>query len=230
MQIIQGIYEKDLILRLKEGDQTALELLFHFYYLGLVMYSAQFTADRMEAEEIVQDFFVRLWQRHRQIIPTDSLKGHFFSSVKNRCLNILKHKKVEEKFVRKMLELSDWNLAYDPDLHLDSELQEKVKNSIDLLPEKCREIFIMSRINGQKNDEIASVFEISKRTVETQIGKALKVFRFKFENYIKLMICPEFTPKQGRRSSDSAKMIGEIEISPSQCFVDFKMKLTLLPD
>ena len=188
MQIIQGIYEKDLILRLKEGDQTALELLFHFYYPGLVMYSIQFTADRMEAEEIVQDFFVRFWQRHQQIILTDSLKGYFFSSVKNGCLNFLKHKKVEEKFIKKMLELSDRHLAYDPDLYLDSELQEKVKNSIDLLPEKCREIFIMSRINGQKNDEIASALEISKRTVETQISKALKVLRFELKDYVGLMI------------------------------------------
>lgn len=75
MQSIQGIDEKDLIVRLKSGDQTAFELLFHFYYPGLVMYAIQFTTDRMEAEEIVQDFFVRFWQRHQQIIPSDSLKS-----------------------------------------------------------------------------------------------------------------------------------------------------------
>jgi len=67
-----GIHEKDLIVRLNEGDQTAFELLFHYYYPGLVVYSSQFTTDRAEAEEIVQDFFVRLWQRHGKIVHTDS--------------------------------------------------------------------------------------------------------------------------------------------------------------
>jgi len=188
MQIIQGINEKDLIVRLKAGDQTAFELLFHFYYPGLVMYSVQFTTDRMEAEEIVQDFFVRFWQKHQQILLTDSLKSYLFLSVKNGCLNYLKHKKVEEKYIRQMAELSSRHLAYDPDLYLATELQEKVKNAIDLLPEKCREIFIMSRIQGLKNDEIATNLNISKRTVETQISKALKVLRIELKDYVGLMI------------------------------------------
>lgn len=188
MHTINGIYEKDLIVRLKEGDQTAFELLFHFYYPGLVLYSTQFTTDRMEAEEIVQDFFVRLWQRHQQLIPTDSLKSYLFLSVKNGCLNYLKHKKVEEKYIRQMAELSNQHLAYDPDLYIASELQEKVKNVIGLLPEKCREIFIMSRIQGLKNEEIADNLNISKRTVETQISKALKVLRLELKDYVGLMI------------------------------------------
>lgn len=188
MQIIQGIYENDLIVRLKAGDQTAFELLFHFYYPGLVMYSTQFTADRMEAEEIVQDFFVRFWQKHQQILLTDSLKSYLFLSVKNGCLNYLKHKKVEEKYIQKMTELSNRHIAYDPDLYVASELQEKVKNAIDLLPEKCREIFIMSRIQGLKNEEIATNLNLSKRTVETQISKASKVLRVELKDYIGLMI------------------------------------------
>ncbi|MDP2114534.1 MAG: RNA polymerase sigma-70 factor, partial [Bacteroidota bacterium] len=175
MQSIQGIDEKDLIVRLKSGDQTAFELLFHFYYPGLVMYAIQFTTDRMEAEEIVQDFFVRFWQRHQQIIPSDSLKSYLFLSVKNGSLNFLKHKKIEEKYIRSMTELSNNHLVYDPDLYIASELQEKIKKSIDLLPEKCREIFIMSRMRGLKNEEIAAELNLSKRTVETQISKALKV-------------------------------------------------------
>jgi RNA polymerase sigma-70 factor (ECF subfamily) len=188
MQIIQGIYEKDLIVRLKEGDQTAFELLFHFYYPSLVVYSAQFTTDRMEAEEIVQDFFVRLWQRHWLLVPSESLKSYFFLSVKNGSLNFLKHKKVEEKYIKKMLELSNHHPAYDPDSYLDSELQEKIRHSIDLLPEKCREVFIMSRLRGMKNEEIASELIISKRTVETQISKALKVLRIELKDYVGLII------------------------------------------
>jgi RNA polymerase sigma-70 factor (ECF subfamily) len=188
MQSIQGIDEKDLIVRLKSGDQTAFELLFHFYYPGLVMYAIQFTTDRMEAEEIVQDFFVRFWQRHQQIIPSDSLKSFFFLSVKNGSLNFLKHKKIEEKYIRSMTELSNNHLVYDPDLYIASELQEKIKKSIDLLPEKCREIFIMSRMRGLKNEEIAAELNLSKRTVETQISKALKVLRVELKDYVGLLV------------------------------------------
>ncbi len=191
MQIIQGIHERDLIIRLKEGDQTAFELLFHFYYPGLVMYATQFTADRIEAEEIVQDFFVRFWQKHQQILLSDSLKNYVFLSVKNGSLNFLKHKKVEEKYTREMTQLSNHHLAYDPDLYIASELQEKVKNAIDILPDRCREIFNMSRMRGMKNEEIAGELNISKRTVESQISNALKVLRIELKDFLGLLILLE---------------------------------------
>ncbi|OFX57796.1 MAG: hypothetical protein A2066_14430 [Bacteroidetes bacterium GWB2_41_8] len=152
------------------------------------MYSTQFTTDRMEAEEIVQNFFVRFWQRHQQIVPSDSLKNYLFLSVKNGSLNYLKHKKIEEKYIRSMSELANNHLIYEPDVYVETELQEKIKNAIDLLPEKCREIFIMSRIRGLKNEEIASELNLSKRTVETQISKALKVMRVELKDYAGLLV------------------------------------------
>ncbi|MGV8094038.1 MAG: RNA polymerase sigma-70 factor [Mangrovibacterium sp.] len=187
MQTIRGILEKDLIVRLKSGDQTAFELLFHFYYPGLVMYASQFTADLTDAEEIVQNFFVRFWEKHQQLVPCDSLKNYFFSSVKNGSLDFLKHQKIEKQYVREMIELSSHHLAYEPDLYVSSELQEKLKRGIDLLPEKCREIFMMSRFRGLKNEEIATELNISKRTVETQISRALKVLRVELKDYIGLL-------------------------------------------
>lgn len=187
MQAIRGILEKDLILRLKRGDQTAFELLFHFYYPGLVMYASQFTINTEDAEEVVQDFFVRFWEKHKQVFPCNSLKNYFFSSVKNGSLDFLKHQKIEKKYVDEMIELSKNHLAYDPDLFVSSDLQEKLKQGIDLLPEKCREIFVKSRIKGQKNEDIAAELGISKRTVETQISKALKVLRVELRDYIGLL-------------------------------------------
>ena len=196
MQIIQGIYEKDLIARLKDGDQTAFELLFHFYYPGLVMYSTQFTTDRTEAEEIVQDFFVRLWQRHPLISLTDSLKSYLFLSVKNGCLNYLKHKKVEEKYIRQMCELSNYHLVYDPDLYLSSELQEKVKQAIDLLPEKCREVFVLCRFEELKYAEVAEKLHISVKTVEMQMSIALKKLRNELSDYQTIQLFAFFSSKK----------------------------------
>jgi len=188
MLTIHGISEKDLIVRLKEGDQTAFELLFHFYYPGLVIYASQFTADRDEAEEIVQDFFVRFWQKHQQILLSDSLKNYFFSSVRNSSFNYLKHRKIETNYLKEIYDLSNAHLAYDTNLYVTSDLQEKIKSSIDLLPEKCREIFMMSRIHGLKNEEIAIELNLSKRTVETQISNALKVLRVELKDYAGLLI------------------------------------------
>ena len=188
MQTIHGIAEKDLIVRLKNGDQTAFELLFHFYYPGLVIYASQFTADRDEAEEIVQDFFVRFWQKHQQILLSDSLKNYLFASVRNGSLNYLKHKKIEANYLKEIYDLSNEHLAYDTNLYVASELQDKIKNSIELLPDKCREIFMMSRIQGMKNEEIATKLNLSKRTVESQISNALKVLRVELKDYAGLLI------------------------------------------
>jgi RNA polymerase sigma-70 factor, ECF subfamily len=188
MQTIHGIAEKELIVRLKDGDQTAFELLFHFYYPGLVIYASQFTADRDEAEEIVQDFFVRFWQKHQQVLISDSLSNYFFSSVRNGSLNYLKHKKIEDRYLQEIYNLSNEHLAYDTNLYVASELQEKIKNSIGRLPDKCREIFMMSRIRGMKNEEIAVELNLSKRTVETHISNALKVLRVELKDYAGLLI------------------------------------------
>ena len=188
MQEIHGITEKELIKRLINGDQTAFELLFHAYYPGLVVYASQFTFDKDDAEEIVQDFFVKCWQKHQSIHPLESLRNFFFSSVKNRSLNYLKHKKIQEYYVKQISGISENHLVYNQDLYSATELQEKIRNSISLLPERCREIFTMSRIKGLKNEDIALQLNLSKRTVETQISNALKVLRVELKEYSGLLI------------------------------------------
>lgn len=185
---IHGFLEKDLIFHLRNGDRAAFEILFHFYYPGLVVYSSQFTIDRMESEEIVQDFFVKFWQRHNEIQLTDSLKGYFFSSVKHSCFNYLKHKKVKQKYVVALGKLSENHLVYDPDLYIASELQLKIKHAIDHLPDKCRKVFNMSRIQGMNNEEIALELNISKRTVETHVSNALKQLREELKDYLSLFV------------------------------------------
>jgi RNA polymerase sigma-70 factor (ECF subfamily) len=188
MQIIGGISEKDLIVRLNNGDETAFELLFHFYYPGLVLYACQFVVHQLYAEDIVQDFFVRFWEKRKQMVLCNSYKNYFFSSVKNASLDFLKHQAIGKEYINRMVELSKHHLAYDVDVFVSSELQSKLEESINALPEKCREIFIMSRIHGKKNEEIASELDISKRTVETQITKALRVLRVKLKDYVELLV------------------------------------------
>jgi RNA polymerase sigma-70 factor, ECF subfamily len=188
MRKINGISESELVVRLKLGDVTAFDLLFHFYYPGMVVYASQLIADRDLAEELVQDFFVRLWQKHTSLFPTDSLKNYFFSSVKNSALNFLKHKKIEKIYIEKLNNLALSNIVYNPDIYVATELQQKIVQTVGNLPEKCRDVFVLSRYKGLKNDEIATEMNISKRTVETHIHHALKVLRHELKEYIGVLL------------------------------------------
>jgi len=186
MQRINGIDEEVLIERLKDGDETAFELLFRFYYAGLVVFAKQFTFDQDESEDIVQNFYIRLWEKRGNLKSADSLKSYFFQSVKNSCLNFLKQQKVKEKSIQTLLSLEN-NLLYDPDLYIASELQGKVKQCVDSLPERNREVFKMSRFEGLKNEEIAEKLNISKRTVETHISNSIKILKVELKDYAGLL-------------------------------------------
>ncbi|MCL3779391.1 RNA polymerase sigma-70 factor [Prolixibacteraceae bacterium JC049] len=188
MQIIGGIEEQVLVNRLKGGDQTAFELLFRFYYPGLVIFASQIILDKAEAEEIVQDFFVRLWEQRNALKEGTSLKSYVFTSVKNRSLNFLKRSNVNDKLVGEVKDLVENSEVYEPDIFVESELQDQIKLAISKLPSRCGEIFVLSRINGLSNDEIAEKLNISKRTVETQISNALKVLRVEFKDYSGMLI------------------------------------------
>ena len=188
MSVINGIDEETLIQRFINGDQTAFELLFRFYYPGLVTFVAHIISDRDEAEEIVQDFFVNLWTGRKNIQKSTSLKSYLFVSVKNRAFNYLKKEQIKEKTLCQLKELVEKDYLYQPDIFVESELQQQIANAMEKLPERSREIFMMSRFKGISNDEIATQLELSKRTVETQISNALKILRNELKEYKFLLL------------------------------------------
>ncbi len=188
MAIINGIEEKTLIERLFNGDQTAFELLFRFYYPGLVVFARHIVPDPTEAEEIVQDFFVHLWDSRKNIQQTSSLKSYFFVSVKNRAFNVLKKQQIREKTLNELQQMVENDQLYHPDLFVVSELQEQITHALNKVPERAREIFLLSRLKGVPNDEIATQLNISKRTVETQISNALKILREELKQYKFLLL------------------------------------------
>lgn len=187
MREIDGTDELQLVESVKLGDQSAFKSLFNYYYPGLVLYANQFTASHSQSEEIVQGFFVRLWEKHNALKPADSLKNYLFTSVRNGCLNYLRHQKVMSEHIRELEELSQEHLLYNSDLYVVSELQEKITYAVGKLPDRCREVFVMSRMKGMNNDEIAFRLGISKRTVETQISKALRILRTELKDYVGLL-------------------------------------------
>lgn len=188
MTVINGITEETLIQRFTSGDQTAFELLFRFYYPGLVTFVSHIISDHDEAEEIVQDFFVNVWTARKNIHQATSLKSYLFVSVKNRAFNYLKKEQIREKTLSKLKELVENDFLFQPDLFVESELQQQIAKAMEKLPARTREIFMMSRFKGLTNDEIATQLELSKRTVETQISNALKILREELKEYRFLML------------------------------------------
>ena len=187
MAIVNGIEESVLVDRLLEGDKTAFELLFRFYYPGLVIFAKHIVLDIDEAEEIVQDFFVQVWDKRKSIKKSSSLKNYFFVSVKNRAFNFLKREKIREKTLNELKYLVETDILYQPDLFIVSELQEQINRAFDKLPDRTLEIFLLSRSKGFSNGEIATQLNLSKRTVETQISNALKILRNELKEYVFLL-------------------------------------------
>jgi RNA polymerase sigma-70 factor (ECF subfamily) len=165
--------ETDLVQGLNEGDEKAFRFIFDLYYRPLTIFAIKYVGDIEEAKEIVQDFFVRLWSRHRDVRIRFSLKMYLYQSVRNACLNYLEASKVEK---RHMQGYDRPTLSNDNALEnlIVAEQEEMLMTAIDRLPQKCREIFLLSRMSRLSNQAIATQLNISVKTVEGQISIALK--------------------------------------------------------
>jgi RNA polymerase sigma-70 factor (ECF subfamily) len=166
--------EKYIIEGLRSGLESAYRQLFDQYYQRLVVFAYKYLEDLESARDIVQEFYLYLYESRHSISIHSSLKSYLYGAVKNRCLNQVKHEQVKEKH-RNMSRSGAY--VSDPDLEemMDAvELEAKIFEIVSTLPDRCRQIFIMSRVDGKQNMEIANELNLSIRTVESQISKALK--------------------------------------------------------
>jgi RNA polymerase sigma-70 factor (ECF subfamily) len=174
--------EIELFERIKQSDENAFETLFHKYYRYLCSYASKIIQDDDSAEEIVQDFFVKIWEKRGQLTIETSIKNYLFRSVKNLCINYIQHNKTKIRYAQKVISELENNYS-DDDSFPEIELAQKIKESIDSLPEKRKEIFKLSRQDGLKYHEIATTLNISIKTVETQMSLAIKTLREKLKYY-----------------------------------------------
>jgi RNA polymerase sigma-70 factor (ECF subfamily) len=129
-----------------------------------------------DAAEIVNDVFVSVWDKRNTLELDDSLKAYMFQAVKNRSIN--HHKKV--KPITTKLEYAKKTSSFTADGPLlEKDQQKLLLNLLNQLPPKCKQVFVLNRIDGFKYKEIASLMDISEKTVEAQMTKALKIFRKK---------------------------------------------------
>ena len=167
---------KELFERLRRGDETAFDALFRDWYPSLVRASESIVRSRAIAEEIVQDVLLELWRRRESLVHNSSPQAYLFQSTRNRSLNHLRH----ERVVKEGEPFAKRPEAAEPMAHaemVEDEMQVAVRRAVAGLPDRCREIFELSRVHGLKYTEIAEALEISVKTVEAQMGKALRILR-----------------------------------------------------
>lgn len=178
-----------LIADIRNGKHEAYEYLFATYYPRLHNYALRFLADGDAVGDIIQDCFMKLWEKRGELI-LQSVGALLFRMVRNQCLNYLRHKALEDSEWLQSLNLEDHSerlystdFLDDPDQELlFQELKRQVEQTLDALPERSRQIFTMSRFDGMKNREIAEELGISVKVVERHIGRALKMFRRQLRN------------------------------------------------
>jgi len=173
---------------LKEGDINAFEMFFKTYYQPLCNYAFSFIQDRDEAEEIVQSAFLSVWEKRETLDIRTSLRSYLYTMVRNTSLNVIKHEKIKQKYVGEALAVEDRSHENVSQKVLSSELEEKIQLAMESLPEQCRLVFKMSRFEELKYSEIAEQLQISIKTVENQMGKALKIMREQLKDYLPVLI------------------------------------------
>jgi len=157
---------------IKNRDKKTFDSVFTYYYSGLCAFAYNYINDRDRVEDIVQDFFVCFWADCQDLEISGTLKSYFFSSVKNRCLDEIKHDTVKNSHKEHVMNKNSESDGYDE--YAEAELLEIIEKAIAKLQPRTGEIFTLSRFQGKSNSEIASQLGITKRTVEIQISNALK--------------------------------------------------------
>ena len=166
------------------ADSSALfENVFKSNFKNLHAYACSILKDEASAEEIVQQVFLKLWEKKEQLAELQSVEAYLYRSVHNECLNWLKHNKVKAAHQAHALFVNK-EAAQDNDQVTLKELQKDIDKAINELPEQCRTIFQLSRFEDLKYRDIADKLGISVKTVENQMGKALRTLRTKLSGYL----------------------------------------------
>lgn len=178
----------DLFNQIKSGNKSSFQFLFERYYSPLARFALLYTRDKDVAEEIVQEFFFQFWVKREKNIISTSVKSYLYSSIRNRSLNFKRDEKNHIDINDELTFFSNNQLS-DADSEIDYEFVKfQVKNAIESLPEKCKQIFKLSREDKLTYKQIAEKLNVSHKTVENQMGIALKKLREKLQPILKGLV------------------------------------------
>ncbi len=166
-----------------EKQETIIEELFRTYYITLCNYACYFLKDEDDAKDIVQGIFYQLWEKGKSVENSDSVKFYLFTAVKNNSLKRLNHIKIRNKYKENIKNNVEMN-RYSVDQSDAKELEKQIREAVESLSDQCRLVFKLSRQGGLKYTQIAEHLNISPKTVENHMGKALRVLKEKLKNYL----------------------------------------------
>jgi RNA polymerase sigma-70 factor, ECF subfamily len=167
--------------KIKKGDEAAFSRLFDGYYAALCFFAGKYLNDLDLARSLAQQVFVDIWQKREKIEVNSSVKSYLYSAVKNRCIDHLRKQKNTSEISES---IENQNQIPFRDLVEEAELNDWINASINQLPDKCREVFLLCRFEGLKYVEIAQKLNISVKTVEMQMGIALKKLRERLSDFL----------------------------------------------
>jgi len=180
--------EREILTQIGKGNQNAFESLFRFYYTALSRFAFTYLKDADDAEEVVQDVFIKLWESRSKIETIQSVKSYLYRSVSNRCLNNIKHEKIKQIHRSEVINTTGHTFDTGVNTLEKKDLEKSIQIALETLPTQCRKVFELSRFQELSYKEIAEVLDISVKTVENHIGKALKIMRKELSDYLMIVL------------------------------------------
>lgn len=182
--------ETILIQQLCEGNEHAYKEVYRLHYAVLCAYARQFVNDDFEDESIVDDVILHLWEIRQQLRIDRSLRSYLISCVHNRCMNVIRERKVVPAIVGLPKDelLHEPSTAYPLSTLLEKKLEKKIKQAVDSLPDECRRVFTLSRYEGMTYEGISKELGISVNTVKYHIKRALKILYNRLEPYLFILL------------------------------------------
>jgi RNA polymerase sigma-70 factor, ECF subfamily len=185
---LMTLTEKEVLEGLRNSDEMVFENIFKNYYQRLCSYAHSIIYDLDEAEETVQNTFLILWEKRETIDIHTSMKSYLYQAVHNSCLNRIKHYKVRRKYGEDMKREAEVVFDNASQLLLDKEIEKQMNLAIESLPKQCKAVFKLSRFESLTYAEIAEQLNLSVKTVDNHMVRALKLLRVKLKDYLPLLL------------------------------------------
>ncbi|SHF80557.1 RNA polymerase sigma-70 factor, ECF subfamily [Mariniphaga anaerophila] len=178
----------------KAGNEKVFDKIFRINYNKVTGFCNQFIFDLDKSKSITQEAFLKLWLNRDKVQTENGIYSFLYTAAKTECLNYLRHKKIEKKYLQKSIEEKEYLLTHDiiksfnfDEIHF-TELEKAIQKAIEELPDRCREVFLKSRSEGKKNREIAEELGIAVKSVETNMTRALKILRKRLAEFLTVLI------------------------------------------
>ncbi|WP_158797034.1 RNA polymerase sigma factor [Pedobacter sp. L105] len=192
MSIYSKLSDNELASLIREGNEASFAEVYERFYGILYLHAHKRLNNEEEARDVIHELFAALWSKHESLEIANNLSGYLYSAIRNRILDIISHKKVEEKYIDSLQHYIDHDFTYADHLVRERDLARLIEKEIASLPPKMREVFVLSRKSHLSHKEIAELLGISEQTVRTQIKKALRILRLKLGFWIYLLILLKF--------------------------------------